>query len=183
MDLQEVLEQHKLWLNGQNTGKQVNLRSADLSGANLSGADLRSADLSGADLCSADLSGANLRSADLSGADLCSADLSGANLSGADLRSANLRSANLSGANLSGANLSGADLSGASLATRYICFSQIGSRHDQTTYSFVEDKVWCGCFIGTLEEFAVRVAETHALGTQARKEYDLAIVMIRALAE
>ena len=105
----------------------------------------------------------------------------------ADIREAVLKArasgANLSGVDLRVANLSGADLSGASLATRYICFSQIGSRHDQTTYSFVEDKVWCGCFIGTLEEFAVRVAETHALGTQARKEYDLAIVMIRALAE
>jgi Pentapeptide repeats (8 copies) len=56
-------------------------------------------------LRSADLSGADLRSADLSGANLRSADLSGANLSGADLSGANLRSADLSGADLSGANL------------------------------------------------------------------------------
>ena len=90
-NLKNILEFHKLWLNGEYGGCR-----ADLRGANLRGANLRSADLRGADLRSADLRGA---------------DLSGANLSDANLLSANLRGANLSGANLSSANLSSADLS------------------------------------------------------------------------
>ena len=79
-ELQEILDAHKKWINGEDGG----------AGANLSGADLRRADLR-----DADLSGANLRDANLSGADL----------SGADLRGADLRRANLSGADLSGADL------------------------------------------------------------------------------
>jgi len=46
-ELQQILEQHKLWLT-TNGGKRADLRSADLSGADLSGANLRGADLSGA---------------------------------------------------------------------------------------------------------------------------------------
>lgn len=62
--LKEILDAHKLWLEGKG-GKKANLRSANLSGA----------DLYGAILCSANLSGANLRSADLRSADLSGADL------------------------------------------------------------------------------------------------------------
>ncbi len=84
-ELQEILDAHKKWINGEDGG----------AGANLSGADLRRADLR-----DADLSGANLRDANLSGADLRRADLSGADLRGADLRRANLSGADLSGADL-----------------------------------------------------------------------------------
>ena len=101
--LAEILEKHKLWLNGKDSGKY-----ADLSGVNLSGANLRHANLGDADLSDADLSDADLSGVNLSGANLIDANLSGANLSGANLSGANLIDANLSGANLSGANLSGA---------------------------------------------------------------------------
>ena len=66
--LQEILQKHKLWLNGDGNGSEADLRWADLSGANLSGANLRWADLSEANLRWADLSEADLRWADLSGA-------------------------------------------------------------------------------------------------------------------
>ena len=65
MDLKQILELHKKWLNDEDGGKRANLRRADLSGADLSGANLRRADLSGADLRDADLSGADLRGAGL----------------------------------------------------------------------------------------------------------------------
>ncbi len=90
MDLKQILELHKKWLNNEDGGKRANLSCADLSGANLNSANLRGADLSGA----------NLRSANLSSADLNSAYLSSANLSSANLRNAYLNSANLSGADL-----------------------------------------------------------------------------------
>ena len=107
--LKEILEKHKMWLNGEEGGERANLRSADLIGADLIGADLRRANLWNADLKIADLSGANLR-----GVDLSEANLSGADLSGADLSGASLRGSDLSGANLSGADLIGADLDYAS---------------------------------------------------------------------
>ena len=85
MDLKQILELHKKWLNNEAGGKRANLRRADLRGANLRRADLRGANLRGADLWRADLSGANLR-----GANLWDADLSGAYLRGANLRGAYL---------------------------------------------------------------------------------------------
>ena len=74
-ELQEILDAHKKWINGEDGG---------------AGADLRRADLRRADLRRADLFGANLRDANLRGADLRRANLSGANLSGADLSGADL---------------------------------------------------------------------------------------------
>ena len=129
-ELQEILDAHKKWINGEDGGagadlrradlRRADLRRADLFGANLRdanlfGANLRDANLSGADLSGADLRRANLRGANLRGADLRGADLRRADLSGADLFGANLRDANLRGADLRRANLSGADLSGADL--------------------------------------------------------------------
>ena len=99
-ELQEILEAHGKWMNGEYGGARADLSGADLRRANLSGADLRIANLSGADL----------RIADLSGADLSGADLRRADLSGADLRRADLRRADLGGANLREANLRRADL-------------------------------------------------------------------------
>ena len=111
-ELNEILEQHKLWRNsfGQQ-GTRADLSEANLWRANLWRANLRGADLRGADLSEADLSEANLRRADLSEANLRGANLGGANLRGADLSEANLRGADLRGADLRGADLRGANLS------------------------------------------------------------------------
>ena len=106
-------------------------------------------------------SSANLRSADLSYADLRSADLSYADLSYADLRSADLSSADLRYANLSSANLD----------KRYIQVACIGSAKRMTTYCFDDDKIWCGCFTGTLAEFEAQVKETHKDNEKHLKEY------------
>ena len=119
--LAEILQKHKMWVNGEEGGERANLSSADLSSADLSYANLRyanlsDANLSSADLSSADLSYANLSSADLSYANLRYANLSDGNLSSADLSSADLSYANLRYANLRYANLSSADLSSADLS-------------------------------------------------------------------
>ena len=37
MDLKQILELHKKWLNNEDGGKRADLRGADLSGADLSG--------------------------------------------------------------------------------------------------------------------------------------------------
>lgn len=73
-ELEEMLYNHKLWLNCRG-GKKINLRYVDLSNANLSGADL-----SGTNLSNANLIHANLNNADLSFANLNNAILIHANL-------------------------------------------------------------------------------------------------------
>lgn len=57
MNINEILKNHRLWLNGQG-GERADLREADLRGACLFKADLFGADLRGADLRGADLYGA-----------------------------------------------------------------------------------------------------------------------------
>lgn len=108
-ELQEILEQHQLWLNN-NGGERADLRGVDLYGA-----DLREANLRGAYLHSARLGGADLSFANLNYATLCNADLHNVNLWGASLNEANLHSADLSCANLNWANLCYTDLSYANL--------------------------------------------------------------------
>ena len=49
-ELQEILEEHKKWINGEDGGVIADLRGADLRRADLSEADLRGADLRRADL-------------------------------------------------------------------------------------------------------------------------------------
>ena len=138
--LQEILKNHKLWIEGEETGIRANLSRANLSGANLSGADLSRADLSGANLSGANLSGAdlimaNLRRANLSRANLSRADLSGADLSRADLSGANLSEANLSRADLSEANLSRAK--GLLSAANYL-----DAHFDRTTDGYIVYKTF-----------------------------------------
>ena len=135
------------------------------------GANLRDATLGGANLGGANLGGADLRGAYLGGADLRGAYLGGANLRGAYLGSANLRGADLGGANLGsadlgGANLGSADLGGAGKITSVddiLLIGPIGSRADYT-HIYRTDKgvyVKCGCFFGTVDEFASKVKDTH----------------------
>jgi hypothetical protein len=148
--LNEILDEHKKWVEDNTSGSRADLSRADLYGADLSGADLSGANLSGANLSGADLYGADLSGANLSGADLSGADLSGADLSGANLLSgADLSGANLSGADLSGADLSGADLSG---AIGVYSFGPIG--HARRVGYAVATKngpmIALGCFYGTL---------------------------------
>ena len=73
-ELNEILENHKLWLNGEG-GECANLRGADLRYANLSGANLNSANLSGASLYNANLRGASLYNANLYSSNLNNANL------------------------------------------------------------------------------------------------------------
>ena len=89
-ELNEILEKHRKWVNGEDDGERADLRGADLRRADLSGANLSEANLRRANLSEANLRRADLRRADLSGADLSEANLIGADLSGADLIEANL---------------------------------------------------------------------------------------------
>jgi hypothetical protein len=164
----QVLAQGKLWLESDHEqGARIDFSSCDLRDVKFGyGANLRCANLYGANLDGANLDGANLDGANLYGANLYGANLYGANLYGANLRCANLYGANLYGANLDGANLDGANLDGANLdgAKNYKPFlsvGPIGSRCGYTQIYLQEDRIVCGCFNGTLEEFEAAVRRTH----------------------
>ena len=130
------------------------------------GANLRCANLRCANLGGAYLRGAYLRGADLGDANLRGADLGGANLGGAYLRGADLGGANLRGADLGGADLGDAYLRCAGKITSVddiLLIGPIGSRADYT-HIYRTDKgvyVKCGCFFGTVDEFASKVKYTH----------------------
>ena len=79
-ELNEILEKHRKWVNGEDDGERADLRGADLRRADLSGANLSEANLRRANLIEANLIGANLSEANLIGADLSGADLIEANL-------------------------------------------------------------------------------------------------------
>ena len=96
-ELNLILEQHKLWVDGKG-GKCANLGGAILNGANLKNADLNGASLHSADLLNTNLTGANLMGANLGYANLGYANLTKANLTGANLTGAYLKDANLSNA-------------------------------------------------------------------------------------
>ena len=146
MNVKQILELHKKWLNNEGGGKRAHLCRAYLSGADLSGADLSGAYLNGADLSGADLRRAVLRGADLSGAALSGADLSGAVLRGADLSGADLHRAELRSADLRGAVLRGAVLCGADL------WNTIGNQVEVLTFQtnkytvvIYQDRIQIGC--------------------------------------
>ena len=112
--------------------------------------------------------------ANLQDVNLQSANLQSANLQGADLRGADLRDADLRGANLQDANLQGA-------AGKILSFGPIGSRQGITYVTKTERTIHvrCGCFYGTLEEFAAKVEEEHG-DSQHGKSYKAAIEFIKA---
>jgi uncharacterized protein YjbI with pentapeptide repeats len=134
--------------------------------------------LCGADLRGAGLHGSNLHGADLYGADLYGANLCGANLFGSDLRDANLRDANLCGADLRDANLHGAKLRDSNLYDTKIkdkgilLIGNIGSRYGYTTIYDTDKGIYvkCGCFFGTIDEFVIKVKETHK-GNEHERDY------------
>ena len=68
----------------------------------------------------------------------------------------------------------------------FLCLGPIGSRSDYTTFYRTDGNgvgVSCGCFTGTLDEFAAKVEETHKDNPVRLAEYRAAIELFRAVAE
>ena len=102
-------------------------------------------------------------------ANLRGAYLSGAYLIGCDLRDANLRDANLSGSNTGEA--------------RFIQASGVGTNRRMTTFRSDTDEVWCGCFNGTLSEFAEKIEQTHSGNAVHLAHYRAMVAFFRVFAE
>ena len=169
--LEEVLRLHEKWLKDEERGER--------------------ADLSGEDLNKAILKGTNLTHANLEGADLEGAILKGTILSDAILNNVDLSHANLTHANLEGADLEGAILENCKfyLTNLYKCKGEfvgvenIGSRNDTTHYFYNDDRVICGCFDGTMEEFENKVKDSYDEDDKEYKQYIIAIRTLKELAE
>ena len=154
MNLNEILEKHKMWLKDEEGGERADLKNTYLSYASLRGIDLSYADLSGvnlsnADLWNTDLIGVNLSNADLSSANLWNANLIYADLNGANLSNADFKYANLTYAILSDADLINTDLIGANLW----CANLIGAnlKNIKTSTNTIGYNLACpekGSFVG-----------------------------------
>lgn len=177
----------------------VDLRNADLHGANLEGAKLSSARLSSAnlsdaymthvDLCRADLHRANLRGANLSEAHLFRTCLVGADMRGANLREAYLCYSDMSAALLEDADLRGAYLSDINLQLsvfgegRHIwTLDRIGSEKLRVIYDATDDKVFCGCFSGSFDEWRAEIENGYPNKDGVyRREFEAAIAYFETL--
>ena len=195
-NLEEVLELHKKWLNNKQEGERANLHGEDLTNTDLSCSILIGVILAGVNLKYADLSNINLTNANLTNVILTGADLSYSILTDVNLSYSNLKNTNLSFANLTCVDLSYADLRDSNLSDSdfyltnlykckgdFVGVENIGSRNDTTHYFYKDDRVICGCFSGTMEEFEDRVKDTYEEDDKEYKEYMIAIRTLKELAE
>ena len=104
--------------------------------------------------------------ADLRFADFYNAKLCNANLGHAWLENANLENAKLVNARLVSARY---------LNKKFVQVAGIGSENRTTLYCIDDNKVWCGCFRGTLEELRAKVQNTHKNNPKYKAEYKAAI--------
>ena len=112
--LNEILENHKIWLSKYENDANFLKRNAPFPyahGTENEDMDKHRADLSNYYLMEMDFEGVDLRGANLRGSNLHMANLKNANLKGANLSMANLHNVNLEDANLSDSNLLYANLS------------------------------------------------------------------------
>ena len=103
-----------------------------------------------------------------------------------DLRNTDLRHADLSCADLSRLDLSKTKFYLTNLYKakgNFVGVENIGSRNDTTHYFYNEDRIICGCFDGTMEEFKNEVKETYEENSKEYKQYMIAIDTLKKLAE
>ncbi|MDR3223233.1 MAG: pentapeptide repeat-containing protein [Methanobrevibacter sp.] len=174
--LEQILNEHKEWLNDSNKGKRLVYRDLSLEEQALfkpdekryshlgfhkplqyqfGRANLFQADLSFADLSYADLSVAFLNEAKLIGTDFTNTNLKGASLENAHLEYANFKNADLEDANLEGANLFKTNFINTNLTHSTLQYVELF--HRNIRYSHFEDsKSWIITeFEGKIEEFEI----------------------------
>ena len=155
----EIIESHGKWLRGEDGGERADFSFKDCRGANFEDANFEDA---------------NCRDA----------NFVGANCRGANFEGANCRGANFEGAKeLNNAQIWDTNLGGTTLDGRWVVVAQIGSRKGTTYYDKENDIIRCGCFKGTLDEFAEAVEREHSDHPQYLAEYRAAITYIKAICE
>lgn len=164
--LEEVLRLHKKWLDNEEGGERLDLYGEDLRYVNLSGVNLSWADLKGVDLTYVNLSWADLSNTNLSDANLICVNLKGANLRGTDLENCKFYLTNLY-----------------KCKGDFVSVGNIGSRNDTTHYFYKDNRIICGCFDGTMEEFEKKVKESYGEDDKEYRQYMFAIYVLKRFAE
>ena len=72
------------------------------------------------------------------------------------------------------------DTQGLVIPDTIIISAKIGSRSDNSVYLVLHDKMKCGCFRGTLQEFENQVHNRYELGNKHRIEYDTFIELCKS---
>lgn len=165
--LDEILRLHKLWLESD---------FLDGEKAYLGYCDLSNLDFNEIDLSSIVFKCSNLRNCMLVNSNLSDADLSGCDLSNANLTYSNLTNVNLIGANLSNTNLYKTDLFYAKI-DNMISIGNLGEYNRTVYYFYKNDRVICGCFDDTLEEFEKAIKEKY----KEKSNYYNVIEMFKAI--
>lgn len=119
-ELDNIINQHLLWLKGDSDGVRADLRFKDLRGLNLKGkclvqANLGSVDMTGMDLERTDFDYANLYRAKMNDTCLNGTKFNFANMENCDLRDASMKRSELRGCNLRHANLNRVNLKGSDI--------------------------------------------------------------------
>jgi hypothetical protein len=119
-EINEIIKEHQLWLEGKEDGVRADFTEKDLRGADFTEKDLRGAkfycaDLRGANFRYANLTNADFRNVNLTNADLSNANLTNVNLTSSDLTNADMQYATLNYTILHYAILNGANFSGVNI--------------------------------------------------------------------
>jgi uncharacterized protein YjbI with pentapeptide repeats len=147
--LEFIMEEHKLWLSDPYyAGEKANFRYTDLVGINFGDYDLSTVSFAYADLTNANFYGAILEDA----------NFDYANLTNANFAHANLTSASMVGTILNDTNFRATHTSFIS-GTRFYSIDNIGTFRGKVTYVPIMDRVFAGCWEGTLEEFLTKGLE------------------------
>ncbi len=117
----------------------------------------------------------------MEGANMEGAYMARANMAGANMAGANMARANMAGANMEGANMEGTYMARAIGAPRLIQAGPLGSRRGFTVYDLDKDLIQCGCYTGTLGEFAAKCEKTHADNPKCLAEYRAFIGFVEKL--
>lgn len=144
--LNEILEKHKLWLEGKEGGRQANLKNVKLNQKDLSEVNLRGAIFFGADIRECQFKMSDLSGADFAGAffgfnSIKYSNLTGANFTNASLIYSDLGFSDLSNANLVNADLRFADLDYAILKNTQLVLAKLAYTHIHHTRGIVVDSV------------------------------------------
>jgi hypothetical protein len=96
------------------------------------------------------------------------------NLKHFNFSGSNFRRSYFIGSNFSGSNFSGFDFSYTKgLNIIFVC--GIGSMKRKTSYFWKMDKIFCGCFSGTLKQFKRQISETYKKDNLYYKQYQLSV--------
>lgn len=116
----------------------------------------------------------NFSGSDFRGSYFSGSNFSGSNFSGSDFRDSNFRDSNFSGSYFRRSNFSDSDFSHVK-GIKVISICGIGSEKRKTLYFWKMDKIFCGCFSGTLKQFKIQISETYKEDDFYYKQYQIAV--------